>query len=67
MSHRNGLPRKNASNRTIKRWLDPDNRTILDIEGKEWIPSANPSCTAGRNNKRFNDRPRRLAERTVLG
>lgn len=53
MSKRADKPPKHANPRTIKRWLDPANRTIIDIYTNKIIPSANPNCTRERNPERF--------------
>ncbi len=56
MSKRLGQPKPSATARTIRRWLDPMNRTVLNSHTKKYIPSKNPDCTRGRNHKRFDKR-----------
>ena len=45
------IPKKHARDRTWMRWIDPMGREIK--AGKYWQPSANPNCTANRNEDRF--------------
>lgn len=56
MSKRFGMPKPHARRRTMRRWLDPMNRTRYNHIEQKWEPSANPDCTRGRNSKRFNKR-----------
>ena len=56
MSKRVGQPRGNASNRTLRRWTNPTERTRWNTFTKEWESSANPNCTRNRNIERFDKR-----------
>lgn len=46
------VPKFHARSRTWNRWLDPQDRLRIGKDGK-WESSANPNCTANRNEDRF--------------
>ena len=65
MSKRVGLPRKSASERTIRRWLNPMERTALMQRGTklELEDATNSSSTHGRNYGRLGQRAKRVSVR----